>query len=128
MTGLVVGEVKNELDYIKERTEKTERIANEKKRQHVDKKVDEITKKFKMDESLVRQEEEGTCICYPFSVVHENPRFLRRVVMMAYAMGIIACTFPCFTYSYRNTVFSQSKVTFSKCFLNVCFYNGCPLS
>ena len=59
MTGLVVGEVKNELDDIKERTEKTERIANEKKRRLVETDNKEITKKFKMDESLVRQEAEG---------------------------------------------------------------------
>ena len=25
-------------------------------------------------------------------------------------------TFPCFPYSYRNTAFSQSKLTFSKCY------------
>ena len=67
MTGLVVGEGKNELDDIKERTEKTERIPNEMKRQLleqlIDKKVDEITKKFKMDELLMRQESVGICLC-----------------------------------------------------------------
>ena len=72
MTGLVVGEGKNELDDIKERTEKTERIPNETESQlgETDKKVDETTKKFKMDESLVRQETEG--IYYAFSVLHEK--------------------------------------------------------
>ena len=72
MTGSVVGEGKNELDDIKERTKKTERIPNKTKRQLVetDKKVDETTKKFKMDESLVRQETEG--IYYAFSVLHEK--------------------------------------------------------
>ena len=72
MTGLVVGEGKNELDDTKERTEKTKRIPNEMKRQlvEIDKNVDEITKKFKMDELLVRQESEG--ICYAFSVLHEK--------------------------------------------------------
>ena len=29
---------------------------------------------------------------------------------------IMAWTFPCFPYSYRNTAFSQSKLTFSKCY------------
>ena len=29
---------------------------------------------------------------------------------------IMAWTFPCFLYSYRNTAFSQSKLTFSKCY------------
>ena len=72
MTGLVVGEGKNDLDDIKERTEKTERIPNKTKRQLVetDKKVDETTKKFKMGESLVRQEAEG--ICCVFSILHEK--------------------------------------------------------
>ena len=72
MTELVVGERKNELDGVKDRTEKTEKIPNETKRQLVetDKKVDETTKKFKMGESLVRQEAEG--ICCLFSVLHEQ--------------------------------------------------------
>ena len=45
---------------------------NETKRQLVetDKKVDETTKKFKMGESLVRQEAEG--ICCVISVLHEK--------------------------------------------------------
>ena len=81
MTGLVVGEEKNKLDDIKERTEKTERIAKSPKRELVptEKKMDEITKKFKMDESLVRQEAEG--ICDAFFVVHENPGFLYVVLL-----------------------------------------------
>ena len=29
---------------------------------------------------------------------------------------IMAWTFPCFPYRYRNTAFSQSKLTFSKCY------------
>ena len=29
---------------------------------------------------------------------------------------IMAWTFPCFPYSYRNTAFNQSKLTFSKCY------------
>ena len=29
---------------------------------------------------------------------------------------IMAWTFPCFPYSYRNTAFSQSKLAFSKCY------------
>ena len=64
MAGSVVG--------VKERTEKTERIPNKIKRQLVetDKKVDETTKKFKMGESLVRQEAEG--ICCVFSILHEK--------------------------------------------------------
>ena len=72
MTGSVVGEGKNELDDIKERTKKTERIPNKTKRQLVetDKKVDETTKKFITDESLVRQEAEG--ICCALSVLHEK--------------------------------------------------------
>ena len=36
--------------------------------------------------------------------------------MMAYAMTYKGVSFPCFTYSYRNTAFSQSKLTFSKCY------------
>ena len=72
MTGSVVGEGKNDLDDIKERTEKTERIPNETESQlgETDKKVDETTKKFKMGESLVRQEAEG--ICCVISVLHEK--------------------------------------------------------
>ena len=34
---------------------------------------------------------------------------------------IMAWTFPCFPYSYNNTAFSQSKLTFSKYyFINIC--------
>ena len=29
---------------------------------------------------------------------------------------IMTWTFPCFVHSYRNTAFSQSKLTFSKCY------------
>ena len=29
---------------------------------------------------------------------------------------IMSWTFPCFPYSYRNTAFNQSKLTFSKCY------------
>ena len=36
---------------------------------------------------------------------------------------IIAWTFPCFPCSYRNTAFSQSKLTFSKCHFINCTRN-----
>ena len=34
---------------------------------------------------------------------------------------IMAWTFPCFPYSYRNTAFNQSKLTFSKCYFIIQF-------
>ena len=33
--------------------------------------------------------------------------------------NVMAWTFPCFPYSYRNTAFKQSKLTFSKCYFVV---------
>ena len=41
---------------------------------------------------------------------------------------IMAWTFPCFPYSYRNTAFSQSILTFSKCYFikdYECIANRC---
>ena len=43
---------------------------------------------------------------------------------MAYAM---AWTFSCFPYSYKNTDFSQSKLTFSKCYFIYNFWNKLDL-
>ena len=38
---------------------------------------------------------------------------------------MMAWTFQCFTYSYRNTAFSQAKLTFSKCyFIKLCVKHG----
>ena len=44
---------------------------------------------------------------------------------------IMAWTFPCFPYSYRNTVFNQSKLTFSKCYFRniyIYIYSGVALA
>ena len=43
---------------------------------------------------------------------------------MAYAM---AWTFSCFPYSYKNTDFSQSKLTFSKCYFIYNIWNKLDL-
>ena len=37
---------------------------------------------------------------------------------------IMAWTFPCFPYSYRNTAFNQSKVAFSKCYFIINYANN----
>ena len=50
-------------------------------------------------------------------LLYESANSPYHSIMMVYVM---ACTFPCFPYSYRNKAFFQSKLTFSKSYLNLC--------
>ena len=70
--------------------------------------------------------ERGKCFCFSYKITRRRLKrgnsLLYRSVNSPYCSWwrmrwrIMAWTFLCFTYSYRNTAFNQSKLTFSKCY------------
>ena len=76
----------------------------------------------------------GTLEMFSISVYKITCRKLKRGNSLLYRSvnspfwwRIMAWTFPCFSYSYRNMAFNQSKLAFSKCyFINIWQYAYLP--